>query len=114
VLFSESPHSRIVYGMACQTEKHKLIVAASEAIDDWTALRRDTGLGNMWLFFDLRNDPLEMQNHAGAVSGTALDLEKALVTHKAQVDARRKTIDLETEPVDERTREQLRSLGYVD
>jgi hypothetical protein len=91
-----------------------LIVAASEAIGDWTALRRDTGLGNMWLFFDLRNDPLEMQNHAGAVSSTALDLEKALVTHKAQVDARRKTIDLETEPVDERTREQLRSLGYVD
>jgi arylsulfatase A-like enzyme len=113
VIFSENPHSRIVHGLACQTETHKLTYAALLPIKDVFAIRKGRGAGGEVLFFDLQRDSLEEQNLVGTMPAIQDELANALSEHKRQVDARRRTIGLETAPLDDATRERLRSLGYM-
>jgi arylsulfatase A-like enzyme len=113
MVFSESPHSRIVYGLSCQTEKQKLIYAAKRPIDDLAVFRKNVHSGRRVLSFDLQKDPLEERNLLIQKPGVPTDLGDALIDHKRQNDDQRKKVTLETGPVDESTIQRLKSLGYI-
>lgn len=113
MLFSENPHSRIVYGLSCQTERQKLIYETGKTIDDLAVFRQNVNAGQSVLFFDVQNDPLEKQNLVTWTPGIQADLGNALIDHKRRNEDHRKTIGLDTGPVDEATMQQLKSLGYV-
>jgi arylsulfatase A-like enzyme len=113
VVFSENPHSRIVYGLSCQTEKQKLIYTAWKPIDDLAVFRQNMEAARGILFYDLRKDPMEKNSLAGWEPGIQTDLGKVLISHKRRNEDHRKTIGLETGSVDEATLQQLKSLGYI-
>ncbi len=114
IIFSENPHSNIPHGLACQSEKQKLVYEAWKPIDDLAVFRKNVSAGwPLQLFFDLQKDPLEQHNLAGRIPGIQLDLGNALVEHKRRNDEHRKTIAPETAPLDPATRQQLKSLGYI-
>jgi hypothetical protein len=113
MVFSESPHSSIVYGLSCQTEQHKLIYAVRKPIDDLDVFRQNISLEKSVLFYEIQKDPWEKYNLGPGTSGSDADLRNELIAHKRRNDDHRKTVRLETEPVDEATIQQLRSLGYI-
>ncbi len=111
-VFSESPHSRMIHGLSCQTEDRKLIFSPGEVIDDPDVFEKLSSEEHV-MSFDLKGDPREQRDRGPGDSGWRAALGRALVDRKSRSDDHRRAVGNEKSPVNEETIRQLEALGYT-
>lgn len=113
IVFSENAHSNIVHGLSCQTKDLKLIYSAAKPIKNAKALRKDLNAGRLVSSYAISEDPGENTDLGKPRKALLGELRARLVEHKKLNDKRRSKYEVLTRPLDKKTRDKLRTLGYI-
>ncbi len=115
LLFSESPHSRIVHALSCQDDTYKLIYKAPEKINNIEKVKEDIQKTEHYTeLYNIKDDPNETDDIHSNERNIVEELGVKLIEHHINNYKMRKRLKQIEKELDKETIERLKSIGYLN